>query len=309
MGQAGLSSIALAFVVGTLARLYLLRVDYRQYPSYPQGYLTHLFLGGIAAGLGAVAIPALHTKSFEAVTFLALAAQQFREIRGMERDSLVAIESNELVPRGSAYIEGIAKIFETRNYVAMLAALITSSIMVLSRGAWLFRAVIAVAAACVAVLLLQFVMRGRRVKDYAKVREGRLVFDGPALLVDQIYLMNVGRAAARETILRYGLGAVIEPIDPNARVTLASIGQRQAIVHDVASILGIRRDLDEPEFTPIARMHHETGYIGLVVVPVAPDGEALVDAVERVPIIESVKRKPLAAKSGREAFSGRGRDH
>ncbi|MBC7326372.1 MAG: YIEGIA domain-containing protein, partial [Moorella sp. (in: Bacteria)] len=46
-------------LAGTVARLVMLRVDYRQYPGYPHGYVTHLSLGFIAAALGAVAVPAI----------------------------------------------------------------------------------------------------------------------------------------------------------------------------------------------------------------------------------------------------------
>lgn len=74
--------------IGTISRIVLLKNDYRNYPGYPHGYVTHISLGFIAAALGAVAVPALVEKEYTAVTFLALAAQQFREIRNMERESL-----------------------------------------------------------------------------------------------------------------------------------------------------------------------------------------------------------------------------
>ena len=35
----------LVSLVGVLARVAMLRSDYRQYPSYPHGYATHLFMG------------------------------------------------------------------------------------------------------------------------------------------------------------------------------------------------------------------------------------------------------------------------
>lgn len=294
----------LATVAGTLGRLYLLRVDYRQYPSYPQGYLTHLFLGFIAAAIGAVALPALVARHYEAVTFLALAATQFRDIRSMERDSLLALEQLELVPRGAAYIEGIAKVFEARNYVAMLAALAASSVALLGPGGPWVRAISALLAAAVLVRLLELTMAGRRVGDYAEVRVVPLRFDGPFLFAGPVMLMNVGYPEARRTILEHGLGAVIEPVDLDARATLASPGQRQAIVHDLSAIFGVRRDVDEAEFMPLARLDHGSGQIGLVIVPVRRDPAALLDAVTRVPVLESIKRKPTAAGAGRRASQG-----
>jgi hypothetical protein len=71
--------ILTALIVGTLARILTIKEVYRQYPSYPNGYLIHLLTGFVAAALGAVAIPALMTKNFVAVTFLTLAIQQFRD--------------------------------------------------------------------------------------------------------------------------------------------------------------------------------------------------------------------------------------
>jgi hypothetical protein len=80
-----LTVIITGLIVGLISRIVLLRSDYRNYPSYPHGYVTHISLGFVAAALGAVAVPALIEKEYTAVTFLALAAQQFREIRNMER--------------------------------------------------------------------------------------------------------------------------------------------------------------------------------------------------------------------------------
>ena len=90
-----------SLLIGFLSRLTILKVDYKQYPSYPQGVLSHLTLGLIASSLGAVALPALVENEFSAVTFLALAAQQFRDVRNLERQSLDNIEPTELVPRGN----------------------------------------------------------------------------------------------------------------------------------------------------------------------------------------------------------------
>ena len=107
-----LSAIIAGTLVGTITRALLLRLDYRQYPGYPHGYISHLALGFIASALGAVAVPAILKPDFTAFTFLALAAQQFREIRSMERQTLENLEQTELVRRGNDYIEGIARTFE-----------------------------------------------------------------------------------------------------------------------------------------------------------------------------------------------------
>jgi uncharacterized membrane protein YeaQ/YmgE (transglycosylase-associated protein family) len=125
-----MQSYQIVILVGVLAgfvdRWIMLHNDYRHYPTYPHGHLTHLTMGLIAAGLGAVAVPALAKPDYVAITFLALAAQQFRDIRNMERESLGKLEETKMIRRGTDYIEGIAKVFEARNYLCMLTALLSS---------------------------------------------------------------------------------------------------------------------------------------------------------------------------------------
>lgn len=104
--------IIVATVMGTLARYLALKIDYRQYPSHPNGFLIHLVIAFIAAGIGAIAIPAIKSNNYTAITFLALAIQHFRDVRKTERESLKDLESTEFTPRGEAYIDGIAKTFE-----------------------------------------------------------------------------------------------------------------------------------------------------------------------------------------------------
>ena len=44
----------------------------------------------------------------------------------MERNTLQQLDGYELVPRGNTYIEGIALVFESRNYLAMLTSFVTT---------------------------------------------------------------------------------------------------------------------------------------------------------------------------------------
>ncbi len=294
--------ILLGIFAGTVARLYMLRIDYRQYPSYPHGYTIHLTMGFIAAALGAVAIPALLETDFVAVTFLGLAAQQFRDIRNIERQSLKEMEATELVPRGEAYIEGIARVFEARNYLAMLIGLLTSAAVQFSPWSAVNLKVLSGGIiGVIAALILNQGMRGLRVGDICTVRAVEIRFDGPLLCVDDVVLMNVGLKEAQKTFLCHGLGAILKPIDDNARETLGNIGQRQAILHDVASLLGTRLDVGEKDFTPIARRDLKTGRIAMVIVPIEPDIEALIETINRVPLLETSRRKPLSSKAGRAA--------
>ena len=142
-------------------------------------------------------------------------------------------------------------------------------------------------------------MRGKIIRDIAKVRPAELHFEGPNLFIEDIHIMNLGLKDIREVYESLGRAVVLEPLDDNAREILANVGQRQAIAHDVASLLGIHRDVDTAEFTPLLRRKLDTGRIGFVIVPVEPDMSCLVEAVNHVPVLESAFVKPLASKAGR----------
>ncbi len=280
---------------GFAARCLMLRSDYRQYPAYPHGYITHLSLGLVAALLGALAIPALLEKEFTAVTFLSLAATQFRDIREIERETLSKLDLSNLVARGPDYIEGIARVFEARNYLVMLIALLVSGV---SYGAGFEAGFILGAFALLAALYL---MRGPVVGDIGTVRPAEIAFQGPNLFVENIHFMNLAREEVRRTVLERGLGVVIEPVDDNAREILANNGQRMAIAHDAAIQLGIYRDVDTAEFTPVLRRDLDTGRIAMLILPLEKDSECLVEAVKNVPVLESSATRPLKSRAGRGA--------
>jgi hypothetical protein len=288
-------AILIGVLAGILARFYLLRVDYRQYPSYPHGYISHMFLGLVAAGLGAVAVPALYKKDYVAVTFLALAAQQFREIRSMERETLKQLDRSELVPRGNDYIEGIARVFEARNYMVMGVALAVSATVFFTTPLY------GVAVALASIMLASLMIPGEMVGDIARVEAVDIEFRGPLMVINEVVMMNVGLPQHREKILKEGLGAVIHPNDDNARATLDNMGQRQAILHVAASLLGTKREISEQEFSPLARKQIDTGSISVFILPNEPDRELLPVAIKRTPLLESSKRKPLSTRVGRKA--------
>jgi len=115
--------ILCGIVMGTIARAITLRIDTRQNPSYPTGAFINIVIGILASSLGAVAIPSLLNKEFTAVTFIALAIQHFRDVRKTEKESLEDLEKTEYSKRGAAYIDGIAKTYESRNYLSLLTSL------------------------------------------------------------------------------------------------------------------------------------------------------------------------------------------
>lgn len=295
MAEPYLLATLIGVVTGTVARYLMLRSDYRQFPGYPHGYVTHLSLGLIAALLGALAIPALMEKELTAVTFLSLAATQFRDIREVERKTLVNLDDTYLVPRGLDYIEGIARVFEARNYLVMLIGLFTS-------GLTLFFGLLAgLPAGLAALLVARSLMGGETVQDIAVVRSGELRFEGPNLFVEQIHFMNLATAEVRARFLERGLAVVIEPVDDDARATLATAGQRLAIAHDAAVQLGIYKDVDTAEFTPLLRRCLDTGRIAMIILPIERDPECLLLAVRHAPVLESSRTRPLQSQAGRSA--------
>lgn len=286
-------AIVTGIIVGTIARYWMMRRDVRQYPSYPHAVVNHLALGFLAATLGAVAVPALVAKEYTAVTFLALAATQFREVRNMERQMLEALEHSELVPRGKDFIEGIARTFEARNYLVLFVALVTSGVT------FRFDFIPGILSGILAMAFVRKFMRGKLVKDIAKVRPGSFRFEGANLFVEDTHIMNLGLREIQEIYQERAKAIVIEPFDDNAREILANVGQRQAIAHDAASLLGVHRDVDTAEFTPLLRRNLKTGRIGMIIVPIEPDTKCLVMAVESVPVLESAIVRPLGSKAGR----------
>ncbi len=282
----------LSLAVGAIGRFYLLRVDYRQYPTYPRGVIMHLTFGVIAASLGAIAIPALLAEDYTAVTFLALAAEQFRNIRTMERENLSNIEYLELVPRGASYIEEIAKIFEARNYIVILSAITTSATLYIFNN-WM----LALTTGIIILVSLKYLMKSQKIEDIAKIRIAHIRFENTLLFVEDINIMNIGLEEARQRILQTGMAVMIEPVDQNASITLSNVGQRQAIIHDVVAQVGIKKDLDEPDFTPLARRNIDNGNLGIIFYPSIENEEVLLRAVKYAPVLESTRRKPSQSKA------------
>ncbi len=285
----------LSLLLGTLARAFMLRVDYRQFPSFPHSYVIHLMIGIIASTLGALFLPALIEKEYIAVTFLTVGAQQFREVRNLERESMEKIEESEIIPKGSAYIEGIAKLFEARNYMALVTAVVTS-ILYYYLG-W----VVAVLGGGITAYLLHLFVTGPHVSDMARIQIVPLNIQGNNIGIDDVIMMNIGEEEALEKWRKEGVGIKVIPRDENARASLANLGQRQAILHDLSILMGVKLDKGIQQFTPLARLQIDEGTLNIIIIPQEPDSKYIEKAVEKIPIIESTQRKPLKSFAGRRA--------
>ena len=184
---------------GLTTRLIMLRTDYRQYPTYLHGKIIHISLGFIAAVLGAVSVPALIEENITAVTFLTVAASQFREVRNMERNTLKQMDQFELVTRGDTYIEGIALAFESRNYLVIFTAIVTTI-------AFIFTNVyISLLVMILCWMFVRMLKAGGKIKDICEIEYVKPHFEGAGLYIDDIYMMNIGLARRQKEIMRYGM--------------------------------------------------------------------------------------------------------
>jgi hypothetical protein len=282
--------ILVGTMLGILCRVLLLKTDYRQYPTYPHGKIIHLALGVIASGLGSVLVATLLDKNYTAVTFLTLAASQFRDVRNMERQTLTNVDSMELVQRGPTYIEGIAMAFEGRNYLVIATAFFTGV-----ATHWLhWYGGILIGLFCILVAVKY--MSGRTVGDICTVRKAKVRFDGPNLFVDDILIYNTGLEDTKQKILKHGVGLILEPHNANGTVTFSNLGQRQAILHDVATILGVYRDSGEPSLVPLSKRDLDSGKLALFLLPLDQDAQKAEAIVRRVPVLENAYRRPLKLK-------------
>ncbi|MEH7236601.1 YIEGIA family protein [Bacillus sp. JJ1562] len=278
--------ILFGVIFGVAVRLYMLRTDYRQYPTYLHGKIIHIALGFIAAGLGTVAVPSIMEEDFTAITFLTIAASQFRDVRNMERNTLTELDSYELVSRGKTYIEGIAVAFESRNYLVIF----TSFFSTFAYLAFKWWAGIVVGIIC--LLICKKLMAGSKLQDIVDIEYVEPHFKGAGLYVDNIYIMNIGIPARQEEVLKYGMGFILKPKSFDARATIANLGQRQAILHDVSTALGIFRDSGTPALVPLAKRDLNDGRVAIFVLPQDKNVDRAIEVISNVPTLENAIRMP-----------------
>ncbi len=292
ISQQELIFIGTAIVMGSLARILTIIQDYRQYPSYPNGYLLNLVSGIVAAGLGAVVVPAFLSKNYSAITFLTLGIQHFRDIRKIENESLKAVDSSEYAKRGDAYIDGIAKTYEARNYFALLVSFITEITMYVVNSSIIWvNVLVGVLAGSITFLILRRFSKGHNVGDLAEVKIGKIEVRNSELYVDNIFVTNLlGTDNSRKLVQSEGIGAVIYPKKDHFRITLDNYGQRQAILFEVCRRLGVKR-------YNFIRKQFSTGKIALAIVPIIRDEGAFIDTIKQTPILENVKKNPELMKN------------
>lgn len=280
-----LTMILCGVFMGTAARLVTLRIDTRQTPSFPNGMFISLFMGFVAAFLGAVAIPALLARDLTAVTFLTLGVQQFREVRTAERESLEKLESTEFTKRGSAYIDGIAKTYEARYYLSLITALAVVLALELLRpaGPALNLAAAAVVGALV-IALLTLLTKGKCVGDICDIREGGMTMEGSDLYVDGMFVTNqLGADRSRALFLREGVAFVVTPKKKKFEITLNNFGQRQALLFEATRTFGMKR-------FAFSRKSFTQGKIVLAFVPILREPKAILEVLKKTPVLENSRK-------------------
>jgi len=277
--------LATGIIMGTIARLVTLKVDFRQVPSYPTAYFNNIFLGFVAATLGSVAIPALLTQDFVAVTFLTIAVQEFREVRATERESLGKLEHTEFAQRGEAYIDGIAKTFESRNYISLITSMITVLVMeIMKRNNTVLQILYGAAAGTVAMLLIYRFTKGKTIGDICEIAPGRIEVRGSELYVDGMYVTNyLGTDRSREIVQRDGIAIVLTPKGERSSIVLENSGQKQAVLFEAVRILGMRK-------YQFSKKDYASGKIIIAFVPIIRDMDKLVKAVSHTPILENSRK-------------------
>ncbi len=274
-------------VMGTLARIFVLKEDYRQYPSYPNGFMIHILIGFIASTLGAVFVPAIMSSNWIAVTFLSLAIQQFRDVRKIEQESLRNLEKTEFTPRGEAYIDGIAKTFESRNYLALVVSISTATVMYVFKSLMLIVNVgIGVITGLVILLFIKRFSKGKQVGDIAIVKKGKIEIRESGLFVDGVFVSTIiGTANVQNVILEEAFAVTIEPNEEYLRIILDNYGQRKAILFEATRSIGVKR-------YHYTCKDFKSGKTIIVIVPLIRNIDKLLHAVKNTPLLESVKKNP-----------------
>ena len=285
LSQEYMVMILTGILSGMIARVITLYVDYRQTPTYPNGLFNNLVTGFIASALGAVAIPALIEQDFTAITFLALATQHFRDIRKIESESLAKLDHVGYTKRGPAYIDGIAKTYEARHYVSLAAALAAALCMNFLGGqALLVQIAAGIAAGLAGTLLIRRFTKGKSVGDICTVKEGKIRVEGSELYVDDMFVTSVlGTERSKDLFLREGIAVVVTPKSDPFRVTLDSLGQRQAMLFEACRSLGVKR-------FQFMRKNYKNGVILIAIVPIVRDVGKMIHAVQNTPILENSRK-------------------
>ena len=295
----------IGIIIGMLSRLIMLHLEQKQYPTEPNILLSQLVLAFVASSLGALLVPALIERSYTSITFLSLAAQQFRQVRDNRRDTLQSLEDVQLIQRGNAFIEEIARTYEVRNYTCIVTSFITVGIYYVITSEFKLEEILSIIISSICGVVLAFILKKtltrKSIGDIADVVPAEISFvDESIMQIGELKgITNVGLEEDRQKYLTKGLGIEIIPKDKSYTNigTIYDTGQRQAIIYNIYSRIGISREDTEPAFYPLPRINLKNGSLMIAVVPVDKDINKLIDAVKSCPILSSAKGKNVSLKN------------
>ena len=295
----------IGIIIGMLSRFIMLHLEQKQYPTEPNILLSQLVLAFVASSLGALLVPALIERSYTSITFLSLAAQQFRQVRDNRRDTLQSLEDVQLIQRGNAFIEEIARTYEVRNYTCIVTSFITVGIYYVITSEFKLEEIPSIIISSICGVVLAFILKKtltrKSIGDIADVVPAEISFvDESIMQIGELKgITNVGLEEDRQKYLTKGLGIEIIPKDKSYTNigTIYDPGQRQAIIYNIYSRIGISREDIEPAFYPLPRINLKNGSLMIAVVPVDKDINKLIDAVKSCPILSSAKGKNVSLKN------------
>lgn len=288
--------------IGLASRLIMLNLDQKQYPTQPNTLVSQLVLAFVASSLGALLVPALIERSYTSITFLSLAAQQFRQVRENRRNTLQNLEDSQLVKRGNSFIEEVARTYEVRNYMCVVTSFITVGLYYLMEAEFKFdkdlNLIISSLVGIILALMLRKLLKRKDIGSVADVKIVDITFVNEVIMQigDLKGITNVGLKSDRERFLSKGVGIEIIPKDNNYAnaAIIYDPGQRQAIAYNLYSRLGVYREGNEPAFVPLPRRNPENESIMLAFIPMERDLGKVVEAVKSCPILSSSKGKYLS---------------
>ncbi len=295
----------IGIIIGIVSRVIMLNLDQKQYPTQPNILLTQFVLAFVASSLGALLVPALIERSYTSITFLSLAAEQFRQVRASRREALLNLEDSQLVKRGEAFIEEIARTYEVRNYMCILTSFLTVGTYYILKEEFKVDDTLALilsgASGLTLALIMKKLLTRKSIQDIAEVIPVKISFvDDCIMQVGELKgITNVGLESDRERYLKYGLGVEIIPKDgsyENAG-TLLDPGQRQTIIYNIYSRLGIYREGYEPAFYPLPRRNPNNESLVIAYIPMEKDIDKLIEAVKSAPILSTSKGKNLSLRN------------
>lgn len=294
-------SFIVALSIGIICRGLVLRVSDKQYPSRPQDYLEQIIISGLSASLGAIAVPALIDKEFSALTFFAVAIQQFQGLAKQERITIENIDKLEMVSKGSEYVEEIASTYESRSYISLFSALLASITFIISSNKYklgfIACTILAIIAGSIVGFLFRLYLRRNSVGDIADVVPAKISFDGPLLKVNDVVIHNIGLDETRKKYIDNGLAIEIKPKDRGSFGTINDDGQRKAILNNIFIHLGIDKDVDEKDILAISKTDLKNNTVVIPYIPILKDMDELIRVTKSTPILETAKGKQSLYKN------------